>query len=221
MSSTGDASMTVDVVLVEPRALIRDAVAALMQTQPMFRLAGEAERLRDLAMLDGDPRVVVTSLDLPDGRGPSVVQAVHRYLPSASILVLSDVAHPSIVVQALDAGAIGYILGSASSQQFFTALDSVARKESYVDPSLEAGVAKWQTPSNVAPSTAMRHLSNREIDVLRWLALGHTNAEIATLSGVSLRTVETHRARVFQKLGLRTRADLVRYAFDEGLVDSH
>lgn len=221
MSSKSETSTGVDVVLVEPRALLRDALAALLQSQPVFRLAGQAERLRDLAMLGGDPRVVVMSLDLPDGRGPSAVQAAHRYAPSASILVLSDVAHPSIVVQALDAGATGYILGTASSQQFFTALDSVARKESYLDPSLEAGVGKWRAPSSVAPSTALRHLSNREIDVLRWLALGHTNAEIAALSGVSLRTVETHRARVFQKLGLRTRADLVRYAFDEGLVDSH
>lgn len=220
MSLTGETSMAVDVVLVEPRALIRDALVALFQTQPMLRIARQAERLRDLALLGGDPRVVVMSLDLPDGRGPSAVQAAHRYVPNASILVLSDVSHPSIVVQALDAGAIGYILPTASSQQLFKALDSVARKESYLDPSLEPGVAKWQAPSNVAPATALRHLSNREIDVLRWLALGHTNAEIAALSGVSLRTVETHRARVFQKLGLRTRADLVRYAFDEGLVDS-
>jgi len=213
--------MTVDIVLVEARALIRDAVAALVQTQPMFRLAGQAERLRDLVTLGGDPRVIVMSLDLPDGRGPAAVEAAHRFVPSASILVLSDVAHPSIVVQALDAGATGYVLGTASSAQFFKALDSVARKETYLDPSLETQVGKWRAPSNVAPATALRHLSNREVDVLRWLALGHTNAEIAALSGVSLRTVETHRARVFQKLGLRTRSELVRYAFDEGLVDSH
>lgn len=217
MSSIGGSDANRDLVLVEPERITRDALAALIERESAFRVVGRFEQLRELASLPAEPRVLLTALDLPDGRGPAAIQAALRYVSSASILVLTGVSHPSIVQQVLDAGATGYILTSATPEELVRAIETVARKEAYLHPSVSAELDRWHS-SDAVPTTALRHLSHKETDVLRWLALGHTNAEIATLSGVSLRTVETHRARIFHKLGLRTRAELVRYAFDEGLI---
>jgi two-component system response regulator NreC len=218
-SNGGEAIATIEVAVVESQTVLREALVAMLSRQPSVHVTGQAGGLLELESLVLEPRVVVTALDLPEVRGPAVVQAINRIVPAASILVLTAVHHPAIVLQVLAAGATGYLLTSASGAEFQTAITTVASKEAYLQPELRAAVDRWRSPADGEP-TATRWLSTKETDVLRLLAVGHTNAEIAALSGVSLRTVETHRARIFHKLGLQSRAQLVRYAFDEGLVST-
>lgn len=218
-SNGGQAITTIEVAVVESQTVVREALVAMLSRQPAVDVVGQAGGLLELESIMVEPRVIVTALDLPEVRGPAVVGAIAKVVPSASILVLSAVHHPAIVLQVMAAGATGYLLTSASGAELHRAITTVASKEAYLQPELRAAVDRWRNPVEGEP-TAARWLSTKETDVLRLLAVGHTNAEIAALSGVSLRTVETHRARIFHKLGLQSRAQLVRYAFDEGLVST-
>jgi DNA-binding NarL/FixJ family response regulator len=134
------------------------------------------------------------------------------------VLVLSMQDDPRYVRQAFDAGASGYVLKEAADTEVVDAVRAVARGEQYVHPALGARL--------VAADAAERRraaedpLSEREREVLRLLALGHTNQEIAASLYISVRTAETHRAHIMQKLGLASRADLVRYALDNGLIET-
>ena len=139
-------------------------------------------------------------------------------VPAARVLVLSMQDDPRYVRQAFEAGASGYVLKDAADTEVVEAVRAVARGEEHVDPSLGAKL--------VAAELAERRraesdpLSDREREVLRLLALGHTNQELAAMLFISVRTAETHRAHIMQKLGLASRADLVRYALDNGFIEA-
>ena len=134
----------------------------------------------------------------------------------ATARALTAVDDLDTVQQALAAGADGYVLKSASTLDLFAGIRTVARGGVYLQPSI--GVAFASRPPERAAQSSIGGLTPKETDVLRYLALGHTNAEVAKLLGASLRTIETHRAHIHQKLDLHTRAELVRYALDGGLL---
>jgi two-component system response regulator NreC len=162
--------------------------------------------------------VIVADLVLPDERGADVVRRLKARHPDAAILVLTMVDNPTDVQLCLAAGARGYLLKETASTELVDAVRKVAGGEDYLQPSLGAAIAKWhETPGRVH-ARAVDDLTPREREVLRLIALGHTNAEIATMLFVSVRTVENHRASVLRKLGLHTRAELVRHANEAGLV---
>ena len=198
----GEAS-AVDVVVLETQSVLRAALAALIDRAPGFPrvgAGGRTRRARGAARRSGGCRHGVGSARR---KGPGR-RAGHQSVPArALILVLTAVSHPSIVSQVLAAGATGYVLTSATTEEFYLALAAVARKENYLLPSLGVELTRWQQSGDDDQANTLRALSAKETDVLRLLAHGHTNAEIAGLTGVSLRTVETHRARLFQKLNLR------------------
>ena len=122
---------------------------------------------------------------------------------------------PAFAREALQAGALGFVLKEAAEEELLQAIRSAAAGDTYLNPRLGARIAA-QPP---VPSGPPDDLSEREVEILRMVALGHTNAEIATQLYLSARTVETHRAHVQQKLRVNTRAELVRYALDNGLLD--
>ena len=144
---------------------------------------------------------------------PALMQAV----PDTKVLILSMQDDPRYVQEAFDAGASGYVLKEAADTEVVAAVRAVAGGERYVHPALGArlveAAAAERKRAEVDP------LSDREREVLRLLALGHTNQEIAKMLYISVRTAETHRAHIMQKLGLGSRAELVRYALSEGLLD--
>jgi DNA-binding NarL/FixJ family response regulator len=144
---------------------------------------------------------------------PALLQAV----PDTKVLVLSMQDDPRYVREAFDAGASGYVLKEAADSEVVSAVRAVAAGERYVHPVLGARLiaaeAEERKRAEVDP------LSEREREVLRLLALGHTNQEIAKMLYISVRTAETHRAHIMQKLGLSSRAELVRYALSEGLLE--
>ncbi len=204
-------------VLVDDHQLMREGIRSLLAPQSDMVITGEAASLAEVSALEADPEIVVCDLVLPDGRGADVVRVVGERFPKASILVLTMVDNPSDVQLVFGAGARGYLLKGAASTDLVDAIRRVARGEDYVHPSLGAALAGLKRVAGQAHAAASVPLSEREQEVLRLVALGHTNAEIAQMLFVSVRTVESHRASLMNKLGLRTRAELVRYAREQGV----
>ena len=209
----GFAARPVDVMLVDGRDVVREGLRTLIDQQPDLVVVSQVAAVHDAGRLEDTPDVIVTDIDLPDAKHRDVITGLREFFQQSPILVFTAIDHPATVQSVLDAGAEGYLLETATPSDLLTGIRAVARGETYLQPELGVELARWHRPRELTPA-----LSPKEVDVLRLLALGHTNAEIAHLSGVSLRTVETHRARLQRKLGRRTRADLVRYARDVGLV---
>jgi two-component system response regulator NreC len=206
-------------MLVDDHAILRSGLRRVLEAEDDIEVVGEAESA-DRAVfeaLSSTPDVVVMDVVMPGKSGIEGLPALLQAAPEARVLVLSMQDDPHYVREAFDAGASGYILKEAADTEVVAAVRLVAAGEQYLHPALGARL--------VAADAAERRraeddpLSDREREVLRLLALGHTNQEIAKLLYISVRTAETHRAHVMQKLRLSTRAELVRYALDNGLVE--
>ena len=201
------------VLLVDDHAVVRAGIRMLLESQADVTVVAEASSAEDAiaVVLDRDRDVIVTDLSMEGIRGASVVEAFVDRFPSALILVLSMVDSPADVRRALEAGAKGYMLKGAAAAELSDAISRILRGESYVQPALGVLLAGHgsRAPTYADPAVA---LTEREREVLSLLAIGHTNPEIATLLYLSPRTVESHRANLQRKLGVRSRADLVRAA---------
>jgi DNA-binding NarL/FixJ family response regulator len=200
------------VLLVDDHAVVRAGIRMLLESQADVTVVAEASSAEDAiaVVLDHDPDVIVTDLSMEGIRGAVVEAFVDRF-PSARILVLSMVDSPADVRRALEAGAKGYMLKGAAAAELSDAISRILSGESYVQPAhgvlLSGHGARAATYADPAAA-----LTGREREVLALLAIGHTNPEIATLLYLSPRTVEPHRANIQRKLGVRSRADLVRAA---------
>src|SRR5919199_2192980 len=161
------------------------------------------------------PKVLVLDLNMP---GEPSLPAIPQFLegsPETSIVVLTMQDDPAFAREALRAGARGYVLKEAADDELVEAVRAAARGDTYLNPRLRARLAA----APPEPSGPPDDLSEREVEVLRLIALGHTNAEIGKQLYLSVRTVETHRAHIQQKLRRTSRAELVRYALDRGLLE--
>jgi two-component system response regulator NreC len=189
-------------------------VRLLLDDQSDLVVVGEASSIAELVSQPVAYDVVVADLILPDASGDDVVKAVRNHAPAVNILILSMVDDVNAAALSLRAGAVGYLTKDAAALELVDAVRSVAEGRRYLQPALGAQLATAGMPAG--RSAVLR---DDELAVLRLLALGHTNAEVARLLGVSLRTVESRRARLFGKLGFRTRAELFRYAADIGILN--
>jgi two-component system response regulator NreC len=211
--------MTVRVLIVDDHAVVRAGLRLLLDAEDDLEAVGEAGSARDAIFQarSTQPDVVLLDVVMPDQSGLDVVpQLVHEH-PETKILVLSMQDDPQYVRQAFAAGASGYVLKEAADTDVVAAIREVASGGHYVQPELGARLV-------AAEAAAVRRaeedpLSDREREVLRLLALGHTNQEISKQLYISVRTAETHRAHIMQKLRLSSRAELVRYALDQGLLE--
>jgi two-component system response regulator NreC len=211
--------MSISVVVVDDHAVVRSGLKLLLDAQDDIEVVGEggtAEQAVLRAQMH-KPDVVLLDVVMPGKSGLDAVPDVLRASPASKVLVLSMQDDPRYVREAFDAGASGYVLKEAADAELVAAVREVANGGSYVHPALGARLA-------VAEAKARREadadpLSEREHEVLRLLALGHTNQEIAKMLFISVRTAETHRAHIMQKLRLTSRAELVRYALERGLVE--
>jgi DNA-binding NarL/FixJ family response regulator len=204
-------------LLVDDKLIMREGVRAFLEERSGFDVVGQASSIAEATASDIVPDVVITDLVLPDARGRDVVVALRNHFARATIFVLTDVEQRSQVEAILSEGVGGYVLKTATAEEFVSGLRSAALGVPYLQQSLRADMGQTQEPSTAtAPldrdADSVGTLTRKEREVLRLLVLGHTNAEIADFCSVSLRTVEARRARVLQKLGVRTRAELVRVA---------
>jgi DNA-binding NarL/FixJ family response regulator len=207
------------VLVVDDHAVVRSGLRRLLDAESDIETVGEAPNA-DRAVfeaLDGRPDVVLMDLVMPEKGGIEGMPAVLQAVPETKVLVLSMQDDPRYVRAAFEAGASGYVLKEAADTEVVTAIREVAAGGRYVHP--ELGARLIAAEADAARQAEEDPLSDREREVLRLLALGFTNQEIAKQLYISVRTAETHRAHVMQKLRLQSRAELVRYAIAQGLLE--
>ena len=203
----------------DDHAVVRSGLRMLIDAEDGFETVAEAGNTRDaiFEVRKHKPDIVLMDVVLPDRSGIEATPDVLKEVPDVKVLVLSMEDDPSYVRAAFAAGAFGYVLKEAADSELIDALRQVAAGERYVHPALGARMAVAEAEASARAEDDP--LSDREREVLRLLALGHTNQEIAKTLFISVRTAETHRAHIMQKLRLNTRAELVRYALAQGLLE--
>jgi len=211
--------VSVRVLIVDDHAVVRSGLKLVLQAGEGIEPVGEAGTARD-AIFEAralEPDVILLDVVMPDQSGLEIIPQLLHENPQAKVLVLSMQDDPRYVREAFDAGASGYVLKEAADSEVVAAVREVAGGGHYVDPELGARLVAAE--SEERRRAHEDPLSEREGEVLRLLALGHTNQEIARQLFISVRTAETHRAHIMQKLRLSSRAELVRYALDHGLLE--
>jgi two-component system response regulator NreC len=187
----------------------------VLEEQGGFEVVAEAsdvdETFRELAL--HHPDVLVLDLNMPGRPTLEAIPEMRRDYPSTQIVVLTMQDEPAYARRALGDGVLGYVLKDAADEELVEAVRQAAAGHRYLNPRMGARMAAQP------PAPPRVGLSEREVEVLRLVALGYTNNEIADRLVLSVRTVETHRAHIQQKLGLRARSELVRYALDHGLIE--
>jgi two-component system response regulator NreC len=204
------------IVLADDHTVVRNALRLLLDAESDFEVvaeAGDADAAVRYAR-GHKPTVLILDLNMPGRASLEAVPDIRAASPATEIVVLTMQNEPAFARRALQAGVRGYVLKEAADAELVQAVRSAAAGDTYLQPALGARLAAGEANSDGD------QLSERERDVLRLIALGHTNAEVAEQLFISIRTVESHRAHIQQKLSLSSRAELVRYALGHGLVEA-
>ena len=211
--------MKIRVILVDDHAVVRSGLRRVLEAGSDIEVVGEASNVRDAVfeVRAQKPDVIVMDVVMPGTSGIEGTPLVLHEAPDAKVLVLSMQDDPRYVREAFAQGASGYVLKEAADTEVVEAVRQVAGGQQYLHPAL--GARLLESDARQREEEASDPLSEREREVLRLLALGHTNQEIAKLLYISVRTAESHRAHIMQKLRLGTRAELVRYALAHGLLE--
>lgn len=216
--------MTTRILLADDHAVLRSGLRLLIDSQPDFTVVGEAgdgaETLVKARELK--PDLIVLDLNMPGLDGLAALPLLRKENPATRVLILTMHDDASYLQEALRAGASGYVLKRAADAELLMAIHAIMRGETYVHSAMTSKLLQNVMP-NTAPASSednpWKSLSDREQDVLRLVALGYTNAEIADSLFLSIKTVETYRARGMEKLNLQTRAQLVKSALKHGMFD--
>jgi two-component system response regulator NreC len=208
----------VTVVLVDDHPVVRQGLRALLETEPGFSVVGEAGNGLEAASLVErlKPTVLLLDLTLPELDGLETLRQVRQSSPQTRVIILSMHSTEAYVRAALRHGAAGYVLKDASAGDLIQAMREVCKGRRYLSPPLSERTIDAYL--SAAPPDAYDTLTNREREVLRLVAAGLTNAQIAAGFSISPRTVETHRANLMRKLELHSLADLTRYAMEHGIL---
>ena len=208
------------VFLADDHAVVREGLKALINAHPGMAVVGEAaDGLTACEQVPGlRPDVVVMDVSLPGLTGSQATERLRRECPTARVLALTVHEDKGYLRQLLAAGAVGYVLKRAAAEELVRAIRAVAAGGVYLDPALAGKVVKGfvRQPTGRDTPAESDELSDREVEVVRLTAAGHSNKEIAARLDLSVKTVETYKARSLEKLGLRSRADLVSYALRRG-----
>lgn len=211
--------MSTRVLIVDDHAVVRSGLRLLLDAEDDIEVVGEAGDART-AVFEAralKPHVILMDVVMPGASGIEAAESVLKEAPEARVLMLSMQDDPQYVREAFAAGASGYVLKEAVDAEVVDAVREVAAGGRYVHP--ELGARLIQAEADERARAEADPLSEREREVLRLLALGHTNQQVASKLYLSVRTVETHRAHILQKLRLSTRAELVQHAIDQGLLE--
>jgi two-component system response regulator NreC len=217
MEASGAQGGPIRIVLADDHAVVRRGLELLLSAEDGFEVVASVGDV-DAAVRTTrghKPDVLVLDLNMPGGSSLDAIPTILEASPATSICVLTMQDEPAFARRALGAGARAYVLKEAADDELVEAVRRAAAGETYLNPQLGARMAAEPAAAGGAPDD----LSPREVEVLRMIALGHTNAEIADGLYLSIRTVESHRAHIQQKLRRSSRADLVRYALEHGLVE--
>jgi two-component system, NarL family, response regulator NreC len=209
---------SIRVLVVDDHAVVRSGLRRVLDAEEGIETVGEAPNAERAVFeaMEHRPDVVLLDVVMPGKSGIEGMPALLQAVPDTKVLVLSMQDDPRYVREAFEAGASGYVLKEAADAEVADAVRAVADGERYVHPALGAKLVAAEAEERRRAEEDP--LSDREREVLRLLALGHTNQEIAKMLYISVRTAETHRAHIMQKLRLQSRAELVRHALAEGLL---
>jgi two-component system response regulator NreC len=207
-------AQAITIVLADDHVVVRSGLRMLLDSESDFEVVAEASDVDSARryVRGHRPQVLVLDLNMPGGSSLQAIPLIREESPATQIVVLTMQQEPAFAREALGAGALGYVLKEAADDELVESVRRAAAGESYLNPRLGARIASELPPG--PPDD----LSEREVDVLRLIALGNTNAEIAEQLYLSVRTVETHRSHIQQKLRRSTRAELVGYALERGLI---
>ena len=210
----GAGNEKIEIVLADDHGVVRTALKMLLDAEPDFEVVAEAEDADGAARYTAGhkPDVLVLDLNMPGESGLQAIPRIREEAAETQIVVLTMQSETAFAREAMQKGARAYVLKEAAESELVKAVRMAAAGETYLQPELGARLAA-EAPG---PPDG---LSDREVQILRLIALGHTNTEIAEQLYLSVRTVETHRSNAQQKLGLARRSELVRYALDNDLID--
>ncbi len=202
------------IVIADDHSVVRRGLRQVLESDPSVEVVAEAEDIEGARRYTRGhkPDVLVLDLNMPGGSTLDAIPEIRAEAPDTQIVILTMQDEPAYARGALGAGVMGYVLKEAADAELVEAVKRAAAGDTYLNPRLGARVAAEPPPG---PPDG---LSEREVEVLRMIALGHTNAEVAEHLHRSVRTVETHRAHIQQKLRLGSRSELVRYALEHRLV---
>lgn len=211
------------VLVADDHAVVREGIRHVLAATHGFDIAGEAANGREAVDLASacEPDVIVLDVSMPQGTGLEVIGDVRRAAPQARVLILSVHDEAEYVLEAVRAGAHGYLRKDSSPAELRDAVRAVDRGESFFSPAMAArlGDALRVESDRSTRTSKLALLTGRERDVLEGIANGQTNKEIASRHGISPRTVETHRESLMRKLEIHSVAGLTRLAVEEGLVE--
>jgi two-component system response regulator NreC len=212
-----EALETIRIVLADDHTVVRSGLRMLLEAEGDLAVVAEAGDVEAaLRYVRGHrPEVLVLDLNMPGGSSLEAIPTLREEAPATAVVVLTMQNDPAFAREAMRAGALGYVLKHSAGTELVEAVRLAAQGETYLNPKLGARVAA-EPPGPPGPPD---DLTERELEILRLIALGHTNAEIAEQLFLSVRTVESHRAHIQQKTGRSSRAELVRYALDHDLVE--
>jgi two-component system response regulator NreC len=215
-TSRPDAPATT-IVLADDHRVVRSGLRMLLETDDRFEVLGEAGDVASTEelVMSCRPNILVLDLNMAGESSLGAIPRLRERAPETQIVVLTMQENPAFAREAFRAGALGYVLKDAADSELVHAIELASQGGTYLNPQLGAMLATEPAAGDGRPDK----LTHREIEVLKLIALGHTNSEIANSLFLSVRTVESHRAHIQQKVCLNTRAELVAYVREHGLLD--
>lgn len=214
--------MEIKVVVVEDHHIVREGIVRLLDSLENISVVAQASNGLDAITIcrDFQPDLVIMDVSMPKMRGTEAIAKIKETSPLSDILILSQYDEEEYIKFSLKNGASGYLLKQSAAEEMEMAIKKILNGEIYVSPEIANKVVlDWISQSGQKSKNFDQTLSNRELEVLKLVAEGHTNQKVADLLHISIKTVETHRGRIMRKLELSTFADLVKYAIKSNLVE--
>ena len=214
--------MLIRILIADDHSVIRTGLRAILQSQPDVQVVGEAADALEAIQLAKElkPDVLLTDISMPGltGGGIEVTRRMRAFSPDVAVLILTVHEDETLLREAIQAGASGYVIKRAAEAELISAVQAVARGDMYIHPAMTRALLAGLVAPKAARPLAVESLTQREIDVLRLLAKGYTNRQIADVLNVSVRTVEGHRANLMDKLDAHSRVELTSIAEEMGLL---
>jgi DNA-binding NarL/FixJ family response regulator len=207
------------IFIADDHAIVREGLRALVNGQPGMQVVGEAGdgQAAYRGIVELQPDVAIMDISLPGCSGSEATGLLRRTCPKVRVVTLTVHEDEAYLRGLLEAGASAYVLKRSATEDLIHAIRTVAAGGTYIDPNLAGRLVNvYIDARDDHPPSARGELTDREVDVVRLIALGHSNKEIAARLEISVKTVETHKARALERLGLHSRADLVQYALQQG-----
>jgi two-component system response regulator NreC len=213
--------MSIRILIADDHGVLRAGLRALLNAEPNFEVVAEAADGKEALCLTEElrPDVALLDISMPGPDGIEVTRCLKEMMPEARILILTVHEDEGLLREAIRAGASGYILKRAAESELINAIQAVWRGDLYVHPAMTRTLLQDLHATFIPNEASIEPLTPREIEVLRLIAEGHTNRQIAEVLSISVRTVESHRANLMGKLGLNSRVELVRYAKRHGFLE--